>query len=95
MTYGNLVIKDDYITTMERRFVRVGAELNSSINSYVDALTNIKSTAILSGETSKKIDSLITVATQLKDQIDDITSDCDDVLESFLSDINIADSYLF
>lgn len=91
----NLIIDDDYVTTVGLLCKNRGNELESILDTYMLILQEIEDEALTAGEISTTLNEYRSCVELLNDQIDSISKDIKTMCNNFISAVNVADDYLF
>ncbi|WP_075718708.1 hypothetical protein [Roseburia sp. 499] len=95
MAEKDLIIDDEYCTTMGNYFETQGQILNTMVKDYIAALEKVRKNAIKSGEVAKALDVYITYAKKLDGQMEEISVIAKKQVSDFLTQVDSADEYLF
>ncbi len=91
----NLVIDDDYVTTVGVLCRKRGNELEDILDTYMLILKEIEEEALTAGEISTTLNEYRSCVELLNEQIASISKDIEKICKNFISAINVADDYLF
>ena len=91
----NLVIDDDYCTSMADYFYQQGKMLDDIVSEYIEAIENVRNNAIKEGSAAKALDTYLTYVKKLSNQISEISIIAEQPVEDFLTQVDDADEYLF
>lgn len=95
MAGTELKIDDDYVTEMATYLGEKGTELQGYVDKYIQILKNIRTDAIIEGDTAKALDEFITFSENLNTEIQKLGENGKKQAEGFAVEIDDADSYLF
>ena len=95
MAETELKIDDDYITEMGNYFNEKGIELQGYVDKYIKILDNIRTDAIVEGDTAKALDEFIDFSKNLNTKIKELGASAKKQAVGFADEIDVADSYLF
>ena len=95
MADKQLIIDDDYCTSMGTYFEKQGEQLDAIISKYIVILKKIKQTAILSGEVSSALGEYIKFSEKLQGQIGAVSDLTKNHILKYLEKIDYEDKYLF
>ncbi len=92
---SNLVIDDDYVTTVAYNSSTRGAKLEKIYCSYLTILKDVRANAIKDGEIALALSDFIACIELLQNQLGKISESIQTDGQKFLVDVNEADQYLF
>ena len=95
MASNQCIIDDEYCTAMGEYFQKQGDELDKMVSEYIAALKSTREKAIISGDVAVALDSFITYAEKMRDQLGLISDNAKTQVSTFLSKVDDADQYLF
>lgn len=91
----NLIIVDEYVQQIGRRCAQRGEALEGILADYLQLLREIKTEALVDGRTSNSLGVFIDCVSLLSDQLGILSDNADRACQTYISDINTADDYLF
>lgn len=95
MAEKDLIIDDDYCTSMGNYFYLQGQMLNTMIKAYIATLEKVRSNAIKEGEVADALDAYLVYVKKLDGQIKEISVIAKNQVSDFLTQVDSADEYLF
>lgn len=95
MASNELIIDDEYCNLMGTYFVRQGEKMDQLAVEYVKILQDVKSKVITSGEVSQALSAYIRYAQKLNQKIGNISISVKTQIDSFLTQVDSEDQYLF
>lgn len=95
MAENNLIIDDEYCSQMGKYFQQQGIKFDKLIENYVSALELLRTTGAKEGEFAKALDTYISYAGKLKEQIGNISDLTKKQIDDFLTQVDSADQYIF
>ena len=92
----NLVIDDHFVERVVGRPVAYHLRcVDENYKKYIEILEKVNSLAVISGDTAEALQEFIVCAKELSGFLTDYGQQLRDTCESYISEINIADDYLF
>ena len=95
MAEKELVIDDDYCSSMADYFYSHGRTLNTMVKDYIAAMEKVRNTAIKEGEAAEALDAYLTYVKKLDEQIKEISAIAKKQVNDFLTQVDSVDQYLF
>lgn len=95
MAEKDLIVDDEYCTSMGNYFYAQGQTLNTMVKDYINALEKVRRNAIKAGEAAEALDAYIAYAKKLDGQIEEISAIAKKQAADFLTQVDSADEYLF
>lgn len=91
----DLIVDEEYVSLIMQLLRKAGAELDETLESYVNILKRIKIDSIVWGEVSSELNTYIKYAEVLQGQMSYMAHQLGELYVSFKREVNDADSYLF
>ncbi len=95
MASAEIRLDDEYIKDIGQKLNDYAKELQSGVDSYIKILEDIKSDAIMEGDTAEALKVFIEYAANLKTIIETLGVETKGLCVNFLSEVDNADSYLY
>jgi soluble cytochrome b562 len=92
---GNLIVADKEYAEMKKLYGTIGSNTEKYINDYIKIMNSIISGKLIEGEVANKMAAYINRVSVLKGQVQDIMKDLQKNIDSFVSEIDKADKYLY
>ena len=92
---ADLVIYDESINDTSETIKTLSSELQTIMDNYIDTVTEIKTNAVKSGDTSDKLEVFIQYAGQLKSTISSLGEEISMDMSTYLEEIDTKDEYLY
>ena len=95
MASKDLIIDDEYCSSVSGYVDREGNNIESLLNFYIAALNEIRQKAILEGDVANALSAYIGYATRLKGRFRILSTSTKIQISNYLEAIDEADKYLF
>lgn len=92
---SELKIDDDYVKTQANMIEAWAGDLQEGIDKYISILNNIRSDAIMEGETASALTDFIAYVGELKNIVNTMGEEAKGMCLAFLSEVDQADSFLY
>lgn len=92
---ADLIIYDDSINDTSETIKTLSSELQTIMDNYIDTVTEIKTNAVKSGDTSDKLEVFIQYASKLRSTISSVGEEISMNMSTYLEEIDTKDEYLY
>lgn len=92
---ADLIIYDDSINDTSETIKTLSSELQTIMGNYIDTVTEIKTNAVKSGDTSDKLEVFIQYASKLRSTISSVGEEISMDMSTYLEEIDTKDEYLY
>lgn len=92
---SDLIVVDEYYKEIGSYFRKRGDDFEKIGKEYIRSLKRIKAQGICSGETAEALDAYIVLASKLNECSGMIGKSVETMMNSFISNIDVKDRYLF
>ncbi|MEE0962743.1 MAG: hypothetical protein U0L73_00815 [Ruminococcus bromii] len=92
---ADLIIYDDSINDTSETIKTLSSELQTIMDNYIDTVTEIKTNAVKSGDTSDKLEVFIQYASKLRSTISSVGEEISMDMSTYLEEIDTKDEYLY
>lgn len=98
MSYGldyDLVVYDESVKDISREYLKRGEEIENILDRYSRILKKITEDGIKSGKVNDNLKIYLEAVEKLKREASYLAERAEDCINNFISDIDIADNYLY
>lgn len=92
---ADLIIYDDSINDTSETIKTLSSELQTIMDNCIDTVTEIKTNAVKSGDTSDKLEVFIQYASKLRSTISSVGEEISMDMSTYLEEIDTKDEYLY